>query len=172
MNYTEKLSENFHHFKALNAIMEKHGWPMGAGSYMIDGRTLDYNKATSPKQELLFNTIKDVPDTFGSINVLEVNVYAGHSALIMLMADERCNITAIDLCYPFTEECVEYLRKNFGNRITLYKGDSHLILNNMFLSDQFSKYDLFHLDGNHNLEHACVDFVLAIRLLYFGSVVS
>lgn len=152
MKYKDSLEENMHHFRALNALMEKFGWPTGGGSYLIDGQSLDYNPVSFAKQELLFNSVNAL---LPHSSVLEVGVYSGHSAFIMLMASPIVTIVGIDVCFPFTEPCVDYLNEHFSARMTLFKGDSDVILSpsTTFNISNPDIFDLVHVDGNHDVEH-------------------
>lgn len=152
-----------YHFYALNGIMEQHGWPKGGGSYLIDGQSLDYNPVTFAKQELLFNTVRDLP--YPSL-VLEIGVYSGHSALIMLIANPHVHILGVDPCYPFTQPCIDYLNSVFKNlsnenRYVLTKGDSTKVLPDFRICD----YAFISIDGNHGMDAVLSDFDQSKRLL-------
>lgn len=163
MTYKEALNENFRHFLALNEIMEKHGWPKGGGSYLIDGQSLAYNMSSFAKQELLYNTVNSLPE---NSKILEVGVYAAHSAFIMLVSNPSVRIIGIDTCYPFTEECMGYLNDNFGYRMALVKGSSKDIL-----PDFTGEYDLYHVDGSHAVEMIKSDIEMGKRLLKKDGVI-
>jgi len=80
----------------------------------------------------------------GRKNVLEIGFNAGHSALIMLLANQDVRITAIDTCqHPYTETCFSYLDRRFPGRLTLIKGNSTNVI--QVLNGE--KFDLIHYDG-------------------------
>lgn len=162
MSYLEAIEKNMKHFYELNRFMEEHGWPMFGGSYLINGQNLNYDPTTFEKQKLLYDKVKGLDN--GSI--LEVGVYAGHSLLIMLMANETVKICAIDPCYEFTEPCVEYLNTHFGNRIHFKKGLSQRVL-----PDLSDKYDLIHIDGGHAVEVIEHDVTYCMNLLKEDGIV-
>ena len=77
-------------------------------------------------------------------NVLEIGFNAGHSALIMLLANKTTKITIIDTCqHPYTEECFNYLDRGFPGRLKLIKGDSTNVIQEL----AGEKFDLIHYDG-------------------------
>jgi len=143
MNYNEALESNFHHFLALQDIVRLHGFPAGGGSYMMDGRSLDYHAATKPKQDMLYRMAQNANG-----RVVETGVYAGHSCFIMLMANPDLVIDAIDPGYPFTKPCTEYLNEHFGGRLNFIQGLSHEELPKLKASGYL--YSLIHIDGQHD----------------------
>lgn len=163
MTFKESFKKNAHHFAALCGEMEKTGWPKGGGSYMIDGQTLDYNPVALPKQELYFNSVAEIDCPV----ILELGFYGGHSAFIALMANPMTIINSVDLCYPFSAACSDYLNIHFGG-LRLTKADSHEYLRNE-IADGI--YNLLHIDGCHEVDHAIKDFRLSERLLQDGATV-
>ena len=81
----------------------------GCGSYLFDGQTYKYCDLMYDKQELLFNSVKDVK------NVLEIGTYMGHSLLIMLLSNPELKITCIDISDKYTGPAVTILNKYFNN---------------------------------------------------------
>jgi len=80
----------------------------------------------------------------GRKNVLEIGFNAGHSALIILLANKDTKITIIDTCqHIYTEDCFSYLDRTFPGRLKLIKGDSTKVIK--FLCGE--KFDLIHYDG-------------------------
>lgn len=76
--------------------------------------------------------------------VLEIGFNAGHSALIMLLANKDTKITIIDTCqHAYTEECFSYLNRSFPGRLKLTKGDSTKVMQAL----NGEKFDLIHYDG-------------------------
>jgi predicted O-methyltransferase YrrM len=146
MTYKQALDANFHHFTELQKIVEKHGFPPGGGSYMMDGQTLDYCPHTFPKQKLLFDTVQSLLE---NAVALEVGVYAGHSAFIMLIANPTLHLVCCDLGYPFTQPCIDYLNSQFGNRVSYHQENSLTFLPTCFPTD----FDLIHVDGCHDAGH-------------------
>ena len=113
----------------------------GCGSYLMSPWTLDYEPSMLEKQILLFKAAKNAK------RVLEIGVHAGHSLLIMLLANPHIHIECIDICaWSHTEKCVEYLNRVFDNRVTLYKGDSLSIIPKLT-----GIFDLIHVDGAHDI---------------------
>ena len=76
-------------------------------------------------------------------NILEIGFNAGHSALIMLLVNNKSKITIIDTCEPYyTEECFNYLNRLFPKRLKLVKGDSTKVVDEL----KGEKFDLIHYD--------------------------
>ena len=114
------------------------------GSYLMNGQTLAYEPIMYPKQKLLYAAAK------GKRRCVEVGVHAGHSMLIMLIANPELIIDCFDICvWEHTEKCVTYLNEKFGNRIRLFKGDS---LTTLPSGTAEVTYDLAHIDGDHRIE--------------------
>ena len=149
------LSDNLHHFQALQQIMAptRNEW-YGCGSYLMGPESMDYEPSMRPKQALLFNCAATAR------NVLEVGVHGGHSLLLVLLASPETRITCVDTCaWTHTAKCVEYLQTHFPGRITLIKGDSRAVLPLIQ-----AVYDLVHVDGEHTYQGAKTDMEHALRL--------
>ncbi len=140
--YFSKLREHWNCVTKLAELMDEtiNQWK-GCGSYMIDGRTTSYQRAFYDKQELLWEATLDCQ------HILEIGVHGGHSLLIMLLANPKLNIVAVDPCYfAHTEKCVQYLQEAFpASNITLIKAKGLDVIQT-FEREQF---DLIHLDGDH-----------------------
>ena len=135
-----KLLENFHHFIGLfNALDGKfnHGW----GSYLFDGNTYRYNREMLTKQEALYQAGEK------SNNILEVGVYLGHSLLILLLSNPNLKITCVDNDNRFSPKVVDYLNKEFNNRVTFHLGDATSVINSL---QPENKFDFVHIDADHN----------------------
>lgn len=88
-------------------------------------------------------------------NILEIGFNAGHSLLLVLLVNNRANVTVVDTCqHPYTEACFNYFDMLFPDRIKLLKGNSVDVLRNI----SGEKFDLVHYDGGkektilHDLE--------------------
>ena len=129
------------HFNQIKAIIEPtfDEWK-SAGSYLMNGHSLEYEASMLEKQLLLFKAAKNAK------HVLEIGVHAGHSLLIMLLANPDVRIDCIDICqWSHTEKCVEYLNRVFENRVTLHKGESLTVLPTLT-----GMFDMIHVDGAHD----------------------
>ena len=134
--FNRNLRKNFHHFVEL----QKKCWVTGCGSYMNDGTNMNYSADMYDKQRSLYQVSRE------RRNLLEVGIYAGASALLMLIANPLLIYTGIDIChFQFTEPCVEYLQRMFPGRVKFIKGDSYEVMQKLNLSS----FDMFHLDGDH-----------------------
>lgn len=128
------------HFDQIREIIEPtwDEW-RGCGSYLMGVESLDYDQTMLEKQLLLFKAAKNAK------RALEIGVHAGHSLLIMLLANPTLKIECIDTCsFSHTEKCVDYLNRVFGNRVRLHKGESLKVLPTIS-----GIFDLVHIGGSH-----------------------
>jgi hypothetical protein len=146
--YTNRLLQHRHIFYEIYQACGYKFWK-GCGSYLFDGQNYQYQEATYPKQELLYNSVKNVS------TVLEIGTYMGHSLLIMLLANPNLKITCIDISEEYTLPSVTVLNKYFNNAITFIKNDSI-----SFLQSTDQKFDFFHVDGHHENEYIRNEFNL------------
>jgi predicted O-methyltransferase YrrM len=106
-------------------------------------------------------------------NVLEIGFNAGFSSLLMLLANPRLRVTAVDIAeHTYTRPCYEVLRQMFGDRIKLVVGDSTKVLPQI-RSDAATagpEYDLIHIDGCHTPSVAHADIVNSYSLSKHGTV--
>lgn len=125
----------------------------GCGSYLFDGQEYKYCDSMYKKQELLYNSVKNVK------NVLEIGVYMGHSLLIMLLSNPELKITCIDISDEYAKPAIKILNKYFNNQITFIKNDSLIALEK--IND---KFDFFHIDGCHDENYIIKEFLYCIKL--------
>jgi hypothetical protein len=157
-DFYKVLHKNWCHVEKLGEIMDAtiQEWK-GCGSYMIDGQSTRYQPSFYDKQEILWE------HTLDKNNVLEIGVHGCHSLLIMLLANPKLCITAVDPCYfSHTEKCVAYLQTQFPESIiTLIKmkGQDFLPL------CKKGQFDLIHLDGEHEYEPFKKEFVFVTTQL-------
>ena len=146
-------SKGKHHFEQLY-IINKKKFIKGCGSYLFNGNKYSYDKSMYEKQKLLFELCKT------SNKVLEIGNYMGHSILIMLLANPKIHITAIDIDDCFARPSLMYLQKQFPkSKINFIKNDAIKVIGNLK-----EKFDLFHIDGTH--EHGVIskEFLNLINL--------
>ena len=135
--FSHKLIAAEKHFYKIHELC--NGFWKGCGSYLFNGEKYEYFIGMYPKQKILYEKAKQAR------SVLEFGTYMGHSCLIMLVANPNLNITCIDIDDKYSKTATDYLRKEFPNsNIEFIKGDSLKILPNIR-----KKYDLFHIDGDH-----------------------
>ena len=150
--FTNKLLENK---KIFYEIYEACGnkFMHGCGSYLFDGSVYKYCDLMYEKQELLYNSVKNVK------NVLEIGTYMGHSLLIMLLSNPDLKITCIDISNEYTFPAVTILNKYFNNAINFINSDSLSILEKIEY-----KFDFFHIDGHHDDNYISNEFILIKNL--------
>lgn len=152
-NYTKLVFEdNKHHLDALLKIVTKtHIDPaqpgLLEGNCMYDNCTININPVFYNKQINIFNLASQ------HNNALEIGINAGHSLLVMLLANPSLKIYGFDICiHPYTEPCVDYLNSQFNNRITFFKGDSRVTVPEFIENNPNLGIDLFHIDGMHDYD--------------------
>ena len=150
--FTNKLLKNKHIFYEIYDACGNNFFK-GCGSYLFDGETYKYCELMYEKQELLYNTVKNVK------NVLEIGTYMGHSLLIMLLSNPELQITCIDISNSFTLPAVTILNKYFNNSIKFIHSDSLSALQTI---DQ--TFDFFHIDGHHDNDYISNEFILIKKL--------
>lgn len=126
---------------------------LGTGSYLFDGQKYEYYEGMFEKQLLLYDKSKEIN------RVLEIGTYMSHSLLIMLLANPKIEITCIDISDKYALPTTEYLKKKLNANITFIKGNSLEVLPNLV-----SKFDLFHIDGAHNINFVKKEFDLCKNL--------
>lgn len=126
---------------------------LGTGSYLFDGQKYEYYEGMFEKQLLLYEKVRGVS------KVLEIGTYMSHSLLIMLLSNPNIEITCIDIDDKYSLPTTEYLKKRLNANITFIKGDSLKVLPRLT-----TKFDLFHIDGAHNIDFVKKEFELCKNL--------
>lgn len=91
--------------------------------------------------------------------IMEVGFNAGHSALLFMLANPHSKLVAFDICHhAYTIKCFEYLKSLFGDRLELIVGDSTVTVPKYRQDHPDAKFDLYHLDGCHDVHIARQDF--------------
>lgn len=150
--FTNKLLENKNIFYEIYEACGNKFFK-GCGSYLFDGQTYNYCDLMYEKQELLFNSMKNVE------NVLEIGTYMGHSLFIMLLSNPRLKITCIDISAEYSLPAINILNKYFNNAITFIHSDSLSALEKIE-----NKFDFFHIDGHHDNDYIANEFYLIKQL--------
>ena len=155
----EMLKKLIEHFDIFKLIHKNCGnkFRNGCGSYLFDGITYEYCASMYKKQKLLYEEAKKASD------VLEIGVYMGHSLLIMLLVNPTLKITCIDISDEYSGPAIQTLETYFKNSINFIKGDSTYILPTLT-----KKFDLFHIDGQHDYSTINSDFSKCIGLRSSG----
>ena len=94
-------------------------------------------------------------------NVLEIGFNAGFSALLMLLTNDKLNITCVDICtHKYTMLCFNKMKEIFGDRINIISGSSVDVLPRLI----GNKYDMIHIDGCHLVNIAEHDIKNSLKL--------
>lgn len=148
--YLEIVKKNGHYFDELKRICLEIGEPVEGNLFHPHNNIKTELKQAIPKQVNIYSLART------GRNILEIGFNAGHSVLLMLMANEDSKITCFDICeHSYTEKCFEYLDKTFPNRLLLVKGDSQKTVPEY---NHNMKYDLIHIDGGHHPDITRKDF--------------
>lgn len=95
-------------------------------------------------------------------NIMEIGFNAGHSTFLFLISNPNSNIIVFDILeHSYTLECFNYLNNEFGNRITLIAGDSNISVGTYIRNHPDKKFDMIHIDGNHEYCKANLDFFIS-----------
>lgn len=132
----------------------------GCGSYLFDGSSYEYCELMYEKQKLLYNMAKQ------SVAALEISVYMGHSAFIMLLANPDLKLTCIDVDDRYSDPALAILRRKFDADIIFIKGDSLVVLPSLNQT-----FDMFHLDGHHTAWNLYAEFKECIQKTSRSNVV-
>lgn len=104
-------------------------------------------------------------------HIMEIGFNAGHSTLIMLLANRDALLTMFDLeMHPYTRSCFELLQ-NFFPHMRAHYGDSTKTVANFVKDNPNAKFDLIHIDGSHTFEVLEKDYQHAKLLSHSDTVV-
>lgn len=151
--FAERLLSNEETFLEILKICNNK-FNYGCGSYLFDGKNYKYYEGMFQKQILLYEIAKN------SHKILEIGTYMGHSILIMLLANPKLQITSIDIDNTYTEPVIHHLNKKYNIKIDYHQGNSLDIIPKLE-----TKYDLFHIDGTHNIDFVKEEFQLCKNLI-------
>jgi hypothetical protein len=155
-SFENALPKIKYHFLKLYEICDKR-FEHGCGSYLFDGKVYKYLESNYDKQKLLYEK------SLNKVKTLEIGTYMGHSALIMLYANPKMNITTIDINDKYSYPATEYLKKNFPeSEINFIKDDSLKALRK--LKNMNKKFDFFHIDGSHKNKIITKEFNYCLNL--------
>jgi predicted O-methyltransferase YrrM len=139
----------------------------------LEGNLYSKHKSTEkcgmliPKQRNMVNIITKIRPK----RVLEIGFNAGFSALLMKMTSEQIGhkemeMTCVDInVHPYVTSCYKRISQDHKN-IKLVIQSSH-----DYLKSDTTKYDLIHIDGDHNLEGAEKDLVDSLKLSHKGTII-
>jgi len=78
--------------------------------------------------------------------VLEIGFDRGNAILICLVSNPNIRVHVIDnCCHSKVESCIEYINKQFNNRVILHKGDTKDVLPT--LADICKTVNIYHING-------------------------
>ena len=131
------IEKNKHHLNALDDIVRHSSRKVAEGGLFYIHNSFNKHPAFKFKQLNLFSVARV------SHYILEIGFNAGHSALVMLLANDTSVITVVDINeHPYVEDCFKYLAQHFPNRLNFYPGKSEAVVSTLQ-----GPFDLFHIDG-------------------------
>lgn len=151
--YLQNLEKHASYFEGLKRICVEIGEPVEGNLFHPHHNINVSLEETLPKQVNIYSLARTAN------RVLEIGFNAGHSVLLMLIANNTSEIICFDICsHAYTEKCFEYLAKHFPNRLQLIKGDSTQTVPQYILDHPSDTFDLVHIDGGHHPEIVQKDF--------------
>ena len=119
-------------------------------------------KERSWKRQYLREAVK------GCKQGLEIGFNAGHSAAIILMANDQMTLNTIDICrYKYTLSTAKFMHKYWKGRFGFYAGSSQAVIKKY----EFLKLDFIHVDGGHGIADFFFDIDFCERSLKPGGKV-
>jgi hypothetical protein len=100
-------------------------------------------------------------------HILEIGFNAGHSAAIMLSANETLNVTSVDIgTHAYTAPCARVIGEHFPNRHSIIlKNSKHIT------KEEMSTADAVIIDGDHSPEGFFLDLALCMAYCPAGTIV-
>ena len=157
MDFEGQLPAIHHHADRLSGLTTGHG--------VVEGHIFS-DKTMVWKQKNLFRLAQV------SSQILEIGFNAGHSAMLMLMANPKLELFCFDLGeHGYVDPCYQYVAETFGTRFRLIKGDSSVTIPTFIQNHPNTKFDGFHVDGCHHADAARKDLRNCALLAKHGALV-
>jgi hypothetical protein len=99
-------------------------------------------------------------------HMLEIGVNAGHSALIALYHSDIMYYGVDVGLHGYTPAAIDFLKQKFGSRVNYRAKGSLQALPYIAVQEPQLKFDLIHIDGNHELPFVETDFYNALRVAH------
>ena len=107
--------------------------------------------------ESVINFWRDVKNKTDFKKIFEIGFNAGHSSSIMLSLFDDIHVSSFDICmFTITKQNADIVKSRFGDRFNFFEKDSM----NLKPSD-LNGFDIFFVDGSHDLPHIRNDLNLA-----------
>jgi len=123
------------------------------------------NSEMIPKQKNIISFI----ESFKPKNILEIGFNAGFSTLLMKIIDPVINMTCIDInSHSYVIPCYDQICKDYKN-IKLILQNSTIALPELI--EMKLKFDVIHIDGDHNVKQVEQDLNFCLSLCSSKSVI-
>lgn len=154
-DYTRVIQQHENILKRLEEICIEH-----VGSVAVEGNCFcEHQNIQNRLPELIPKQMNLFSLGIHASQIVEIGFNAGHSALLFLLANPSSVVTCFDICHhAYTKKCFEFLSSIFPGRLQLIIGDSTITVPQYFLENPEASFDLFHLDGSHELRIVKLDF--------------
>jgi predicted O-methyltransferase YrrM/SAM-dependent methyltransferase len=175
-NQFKKLSPSDFYIYEKNVIINKWKQYINTNLLPIIGNEPEGNIYTAhktnvqesqmiPKQKNFISIMERIKPT----RVLEIGFNSGFSTLLMKMSFPETNITCVDINYhKYVVPCFNKITSDYdGISIILESSRTALIK----LINANEKYDLIHIDGDHSLKGASLDFEACLKLSKKGTII-
>lgn len=161
---SEKLSNTFLQIlEELNAAVLASGARMEGNLFYLHRQEIISDERPNPKRT--HKRVNFYSAARSKQRILEVGFNAGHSALLALSANDDAVYHGVDIFQnKYTEECARVMKRWFGDRFIISRGDSRDVLPAMYLEGVVG-FDLVHIDGGHGSNVCIADMANGIRLV-------
>jgi len=123
------------------------------------------NSEMIPKQKNIISFI----ESFKPKNILEIGFNAGFSTLLIKIIDPEINMTCIDInSHSYVIPCYDQICKDYKN-IKLILQNSTIALPELI--EMKLKFDVIHIDGDHNVKQVEQDLNFCLSLCSSKSVI-
>lgn len=93
--------------------------------------------------------LRNIMDTYKPKKIMEIGFNAGHSACVFLSYEGTTLHTFDRMAYNYSEDAWNVIKKHYGDRVTLVRGDTRDVLKQFFIDNPELEFDLIFVDGGH-----------------------
>jgi hypothetical protein len=163
-----EVGENYY-FKqiidTINKIIDKTGETLEGNCYYPWG---ERNNTNSTIINSLVNKRQNYRKAvLDKKHICEIGFNAGHSLLVMILANPNAEYTLFDLGeHKYSKPCFDFIKQLFPEtKIEIFWGDSRETMKNYLSKSNHVLFDVIHIDGGHIPEIFEVDWSYSYKLL-------